>query len=115
MVLVSWKPPLKRGGPLSYYEVTVIKVDEDSGGNETFLYNTTGMRHSKQLDSSTSVGGGVFSCFRCLDGMMTVAQACSLTSLRFYSYPGVFNAYDIEFKEVSIFMVNSFCLIHATF
>lgn len=55
MVLVSWKPPLKRGGPLTYYEVTVIKVDEDSGGNETFLYNTTGMRHSKQLDSSTSV------------------------------------------------------------
>jgi hypothetical protein len=42
MVLVSWKPPLKRGGPINYYEVTVIKVDEDSGGNETFLYNTTG-------------------------------------------------------------------------
>jgi hypothetical protein len=63
MVLVSWKPPLKRGGPLSYYEVTVIKMDEDSGGNETFLYNTTGMRHPKQLDSLTSVlwgGGGDF-------------------------------------------------------
>jgi hypothetical protein len=55
MVLVSWEPPLNPGGPLNYYEVTAIKVDEDSGGNETFMYNTTGMRPSKQLDSSTFV------------------------------------------------------------
>lgn len=109
MVLVSWKPPLKRGGPINYYEVTVIKVDEDSGGNETFLYNTTGMRHSKHLDSAISV-----LCFSCLDSKMTVAQACSLTPLRFYSCLG-FSVYMIKFREVSIFMVNSFCLIHATF
>jgi hypothetical protein len=45
MVLVSWKPPLNPGGPLNYYEVTAIKVDEKSVKNETYVYNTTGTRH----------------------------------------------------------------------
>jgi hypothetical protein len=45
MVLVSWKPPPNPGGPLDYYEVTAIKVDEKSHKNETYMYNTTGMRH----------------------------------------------------------------------
>jgi hypothetical protein len=44
MVLVSWKPPQNPGGPLNYYEVTAIKVDEKSVKNETHMYNTTGMR-----------------------------------------------------------------------
>jgi hypothetical protein len=52
MVLVSWKPPHNPGGLLNYYEVTAIKVDEDSERNETHLYNTTGMKHSKKLRSS---------------------------------------------------------------
>jgi len=47
MVLVSWKPPLKPGGPLNYYEVTAIKVDVKSMKNETYMYNTTGTRHHK--------------------------------------------------------------------
>jgi hypothetical protein len=45
MVLVFWKPPLNPGGPLNYYEVTAIKVDEKSVKNETYMYNTTGTRH----------------------------------------------------------------------
>jgi Fibronectin type III domain. len=45
MVLVSWKPPLNPGGHLNYYEVTAIKVDEKSVKNETYMYNTSGMRH----------------------------------------------------------------------
>jgi hypothetical protein len=47
MVLVMWKPPLNPGGPLNYYEVTAIKVDEKSVKNETYVYNTTGMEHYK--------------------------------------------------------------------
>jgi hypothetical protein len=43
MVLVSWKPPHNPGGLLNYYEVTAIKVDEDSEKNETHVYNTTGI------------------------------------------------------------------------
>ncbi|PNF42338.1 hypothetical protein B7P43_G03672 [Cryptotermes secundus] len=56
MVLVSWKPPLKRGGPINYYEVTVIKVDEDSGGNETFLYNTTATESQIPVPNCESEG-----------------------------------------------------------
>jgi hypothetical protein len=47
MVLVFWKPPDNPGGPLDYYEVTAIKVDKKIGRNETYMYNTTGMRHHK--------------------------------------------------------------------
>jgi hypothetical protein len=47
MVLVSWEPPRNPGGLLNYYEVTVIKVDEDGERNESHVYNTTGMKHSK--------------------------------------------------------------------
>jgi hypothetical protein len=99
MVLVSWKPPLKGGGPINYYEVTVIKVDEDSGGNETFLYNTTGKRHSEQFDYSTSFRWGrraYLFYFCCLDGRMKVAQAFSITSLRSFSCFGFF----IEYQRV---------------
>jgi hypothetical protein len=47
MVLVSWEPPRNPGGLLNYYEVTVIKVDEDGERNESHVYNTTGMKHPK--------------------------------------------------------------------
>lgn len=49
VALVSWKRPLNPGGPLNYYEVTAIRVDEKNVKNETCVYNTTGMRHHKQL------------------------------------------------------------------
>lgn len=58
MVLVSWKPPPNPGGPLDYYEVTVIKVDEKSRKNVTYVYNTTATEsqiHAPNCESGGSV------------------------------------------------------------
>jgi len=56
MVLVMWKPPLNPGGPLNYYEVTAIKVDEKSVKNETYVYNTTATKSQIPVPNCESEG-----------------------------------------------------------
>lgn len=56
MVMVSWKPPLNPGGPLNYYEVTAIKVDEKSVKNETYMYNTTATKSQIPVPNCESEG-----------------------------------------------------------